>query len=607
MLKLQKLQAEAKDCVARQDLETAQHLLREVIAIEKTPATCRDMAMVCLLKDNTDEAIDWLDEALEIDIHDYTALAMLSAIYERNGEIAEAMGFLALAIAEKPDEEAYLDAFAVHAGKLSFSQLNEPFANALLACLKRPDINCARLQKLWYSLLCCYPGLEGFLAKGQFDAQSMAAQALHPFFLAGLSRLLVYNRDFEKGLISLRAAVCAELQAEKKHWGREDFLKLCAALSNYCFFSEYIFDVTEEEARWADAIRQKFLASPEEATAEEIVVFSCYEALETLPNMQSLVEAHRQEPSLANVFTLQVDEILKLQEMKSGIQAVTPIEDNVSGKVREQYEEFPYPRWRHVFRSLYKEDIEETLPDGQLNILIAGCGTGYESAAIGTLFPKAKILAVDLSRNSLAYAMLRAKELGLDHITFRQGDILKLGMLPEKYDYIISSGVLHHMSDPVAGWRVLRGLLKPGGLMRIALYSEYGRKDIVAAHKIIADGQWQNTREGMKDFRRQAEEHLPEDLYKSLTARGDYFQISMYRDLLFHVQEHRFDLLEVDGILRDLSLRFAKLQVSADTLSMYKKTFKSKDALTDLKKWHTFEKTHPETFRNMYQFWCRAV
>lgn len=607
MLKLHKLQAEVKDCVMRSDLDSAQKLLREIISIEKSPQTCRDMASICLLKGDVDQAIDWIDEALEIDIHDHAALAMLAGVYERNNEIAEAMGFLALAIAEKPDEQAYLDAFAIHAGKISFSQFNEPFANALLVCLQRSDINCARLQKPWHSLLSCHPDLKGFLDSGRFDIDTMSAQALHPFFLAGLSRLLVYDMDFEKGLASLRSSLCAELQTEKKHWSSEDLIRLAAALSHYCFFTEYIFDETEHESSWVALARERFLASPGAVTAEELAVFSCYDALGNLPNIQELAKPHRRESSLENMLALQVDEALRLQEIKSRIQVITPIEDDVSGKVQAQYEDFPYPRWKHLSRGLCKEDIEETLPDGKLKILVAGCGTGHESAAIGTLFPQADILAVDLSRSSLAYAILRAEGLGLEHITFRQGDILQLGSLPDKYDYIISSGVLHHMADPVAGWRTLRGLLKPGGLMRIALYSEYGRQDIVQAHKIIADEEWENTREGMKSFRRQAEESLPEDLYKSLTARGDYFQMSMYRDLLFHVQEHRFNLLEIRDILRDLSLRFAKLQVSADVLSEYKKIFKGKDSLTDLKKWHTFEKTHPATFRNMYQFWCRAA
>jgi hypothetical protein len=81
----------------------------------------------------------------------------------------------------------------------------------------------------------------------------------------------------------------------------------------------------------------------------------------------------------------------------------------------------------------------------------------------------------------------------------------------------------------------------------------------------------------------------------------------MYCDLLFHVQEHRFTLAEIEKILDDLSLEFLKIQVTPEVMEKFTATYKGKSALADLKKWDAFEKAHPETFRNMYQFWCRAT
>ena len=42
------------------------------------------------------------------------------------------------------------------------------------------------------------------------------------------------------------------------------------------------------------------------------------------------------------------------------------------------------------------------------------------------------------------------------------------------------------MADPLAGWRVLTELLRPGGLMFIALYSEAARRPVVNAREMIA-------------------------------------------------------------------------------------------------------------------------
>ena len=43
-----------------------------------------------------------------------------------------------------------------------------------------------------------------------------------------------------------------------------------------------------------------------------------------------------------------------------------------------------------------------------------------------------------------------------------QGDILKLNQLEKQFDIIESAGVLHHMDDPLAGWKVLVDRLRTG-------------------------------------------------------------------------------------------------------------------------------------------------
>ena len=76
-----------------------------------------------------------------------------------------------------------------------------------------------------------------------------------------------------------------------------------------------------------------------------------------------------------------------------------------------------------------------------------------------------------------------------------QADILELEKLNKNFDIIESGGVLHHMDDPFAGWQVLVNCLKPGGLMRIGLYSELARQHIVKLREEI-----RNESIGYKDF-----------------------------------------------------------------------------------------------------------
>src|SRR5262249_33691325 len=154
-------------------------------------------------------------------------------------------------------------------------------------------------------------------------------------------------------------------------------------------------------------------------------------------------------------------------------------------------------------------------------------------------FPQARVLAVDLSRASLAYAKRKAWEAGLDRLTFAQADILELGEIAQAFDLIVICGVLHHMRDPFAGWRGLPGRLRPHGVMAVGLYSELARSHVKAARAFVAERGFGTT---AADIRRCRQEllALPDDApARKVTQAEDFFTISECRDLLFHVQEPR--------------------------------------------------------------------
>src|SRR5260221_525523 len=111
----------------------------------------------------------------------------------------------------------------------------------------------------------------------------------------------------------------------------------------------------------------------------------------------------------------------------------------------------------------------------------------------------ARVLAVDLSLSSLCYAKRKTPAALAQRIEYAQADILKLGSIDRTFDLIEVSGVLHHLADPIAGWRVLLALLRSGGFMHVGLYSELARRDIVAARTFILE---QGYRPTVDDIRR---------------------------------------------------------------------------------------------------------
>ena len=63
---------------------------------------------------------------------------------------------------------------------------------------------------------------------------------------------------------------------------------------------------------------------------------------------------------------------------------------------------------------------------------------------------------------------------------------MKLGSIGRDFDFIDASGVLHHLGRPVGGLARLLSLLRPSGAMEVGLYSERGRRNVVAARAMIA-------------------------------------------------------------------------------------------------------------------------
>tara|TARA_B100001059_G_C17695331_1_gene507165 strand:+ start:46 stop:843 length:798 start_codon:yes stop_codon:yes gene_type:complete len=239
------------------------------------------------------------------------------------------------------------------------------------------------------------------------------------------------------------------------------------------------------------------------------------------------------------------------------------------------------------------------------NILIAGCGTGQHSIGTAARFKSSKVLAIDLSLSSLAYAKRKTEELAVGNIEYMQADILNIGQLNKQFDIIESVGVLHHMDNPMAGWKVLADCLKPGGLMKIGLYSELARKHIVKIREEIGQTGIGSSNAEIRSFRdiliKSEESHN-----KEVLGTPDFYSMSELRDLVFHVQEHRFTTSQIKSYLDELGLKFCGFEAK-QIVSHFKQTNKNKDDPYALDKWQAYEEANPRAFAGMYQFWCQKA
>jgi 2-polyprenyl-3-methyl-5-hydroxy-6-metoxy-1,4-benzoquinol methylase len=337
-----------------------------------------------------------------------------------------------------------------------------------------------------------------------------------------------------------------------------------------------------------------------------------------VPGAERLLERSWPEPVTA-LLDLQISAPLEEHGIRREIPALTPVVDAVSSLVQRQYEENPYPRWMKLPPAAAVQSLDEMMvgnfpraplrPLGERrpDILIAGCGTGQHSISTARLFPGASVLAIDLSRASLAYAVRKTRELGVQNIEYAQADILELGGIGRRFDLIESSGVLHHLNDPFAGLKVLASLLRPNGLMKLALYSEIARQSIVDIRRLIAAHGHAATAEDIRRFRQEILALPGGDPRRKVLTFTDFYSMSECRDLLFHVQEHRLTLPRIADWLRELDLSFMAFDVPLEIERAFDSRFTDQAARTDLDAWHLFEQANPTTFAGMYQFWVQKA
>ena len=220
-------------------------------------------------------------------------------------------------------------------------------------------------------------------------------------------------------------------------------------------------------------------------------------------------------------------------------------------------------------------------------------------------FPDARVLAVDLSLASLAYATRKSAERGITNVEYAQGDITKLSSIGRTFDIISSVGVLHHLEDPMAGWRQLLSLLRPGGFMLLGFYSERARRNVVAARAFIAEGGYGSTPAEMRRCREALTAPANAARFEQLTTFRDFYVTSEIRDLLFHVQEHRFTLPQIKERLAQLGLDFVGFLVEPPVVRKYSQRFPDDRARTNLDNWDAFEAEFPDTFISTYAFWAQ--
>lgn len=244
---------------------------------------------------------------------------------------------------------------------------------------------------------------------------------------------------------------------------------------------------------------------------------------------------------------------------------------NIPGTVRDFYERHPYPPpvdnldnyrllWQdrdrrradyHLFRpfEVYREDK---------TILIAGCGTS-QAAKYALRWPEAKVTGIDFSATSVRRTEELKQKYNLNNLDVYQLPLERVSELGRSFDRIVCTGVVHHLADPDAGMRALRGVFKPDGAMHLMVYAPYGRTGIYMMQEYCRRLAIGHSKEDIRDLIEMLKV-LPHGhpLERLLREAPDFRHEAGLADALLHPQDRAYSVPQFFDFLQNSGFKFGR-------------------------------------------------
>jgi 2-polyprenyl-3-methyl-5-hydroxy-6-metoxy-1,4-benzoquinol methylase len=463
--------------------------------------------------------------------------------------------------------------------------------------------------------------------------------AADPLLLGSLKRFYFCDALLERLLISLRQTLLfntvQDMTIPSIH------LELAHDMAMQAQLNEYVWPITKDEENIIEGLEKLLLQVVEETQwqlediAPAILIVAQYKDLSKTLIAPMLMSKGIKDALKNSYLTDIIDYAINNRNKEIEIAKNIPFwsydksngissdsKNTISMKVQNQYEENPYPRWKDIgfnTASSYQQALLKNFPQlnlshwqgkKKLNVLVAGCGTGRQAIRLASYFNDLNIVAIDLSGRSLAYAKQQANKYNVNNIQFIQADILEFSDFPMLFDVIECSGVLHHMENPEQGLQSLNNLLSPTGVMKIALYSEVARKQVITFRNLIAKNKQQTGQELDQRLLRQAllMNQIPGD-WDEIINSNDFYSMSNCRDLIFHEQEHQFTPQGISDLLSRNQMNFIGMLPTTSARQAFEQQIgKLNDSNTNnntLKNWQAVEEQYNDIFSGMYQFYCR--
>jgi SAM-dependent methyltransferase len=235
----------------------------------------------------------------------------------------------------------------------------------------------------------------------------------------------------------------------------------------------------------------------------------------------------------------------------------------------------------------------EYQPD--LDILIAGCGTN-QAAIFAFTNRAAKVVAVDISQSALDHQQYLKDKHGLHNLELHRLPIEGLSALGLDFDLIVSTGVLHHMADPLAGMKALAECLRRDGALGVMVYAKYGRVGVEILESVFRDlglSQDESSVEMVKDTISMLPPDHPAQSY--LKVARDLWSDGGVVDTFLHSRQRSYTVEECIELVTSAGLEFQGWFYKTpyyphDILAPASRFHSTVSELPDIKLWSVMER-----------------
>tara|TARA_B110000046_G_scaffold181801_1_gene214625 strand:- start:1388 stop:3493 length:2106 start_codon:yes stop_codon:yes gene_type:complete len=604
----------------------AQALINRALSISPdSPAVLYTAGHIALTLRQLEQAEKYLNASLKISKVATRSASLLAYTYLEQGKYVAAFQMYQELIKTEAHDPYIRNKLFESASYINADFYSEELEANVLRYLDFEDVDHSLLRNLTTTLL--HHKLQINEASTPLSFDQIASD---PLLLSSLKRFHFCDALLERLFISLRQTMLfntvQDMTIPSSH------LNLAHDMAIQAQFNEYVWPITSDEEKIIESLEQLLIQITEETQwqlddiAPAVIILAQYKDLSTTSiaavlnseNVQKTLGYSPLKDIIEYAINIRNKEIQLAKKLPYWSSGDSDDKNAISQRVKNQYEDNPYPRWKDIgfnTASSYQSALLKNFPDlnlshwqgkQKLNVLVAGCGTGRQAIRLASYFNDLNIVAIDLSGRALAYAKQQAEKYGVNNIQFIQADILEFNNFPMLFDVIECSGVLHHMEHPEAGLKSLNKLLSPTGVMKIALYSQSARKQVITLRDILAKNKQQTGADINQRLLRQAllMNQIPGN-WSDIVNAHDFYSMSNCRDLIFHEQEHQFTPQGIADLLVSNQMDFVGMLPTSAALRAFKQQVGHLHGNNTLDNWHTVEQAQQDIFEGMYQFYCR--